>query len=116
MTYLLNDCRYSVTKLVQILAIRQLATILPASRTGVVLNLLNPGLCNTGLAKYGRMALRLQVWMMNAVIGRTPEMGSRTILHSMFAGAESHGQYISDCQIKEYVYIHELRRIHWHKC
>ncbi|KAJ3962703.1 hypothetical protein N0V92_000597 [Colletotrichum tropicale] len=93
--------RYSVTKLVQILAIRQLATILPASGTGVVLNLLNPGLCNTGLAKYGRMALRLQVWMMNAVIGRTPEMGSRTILHSMFAGAESHGHYISDCQIKE---------------
>ncbi|KAF5517255.1 Short chain dehydrogenase atnD [Colletotrichum aenigma] len=94
--------RYSVTKLVQILAIRQLATILPASRTGVVLNLLNPGLCNTGLAKYGRMALRLQVWMMNAVIGRTPEMGSRTILHSMFAGTESHGQYISDCQIKDH--------------
>ncbi|KAJ5000616.1 Short chain dehydrogenase atnD [Colletotrichum sp. SAR 10_66] len=94
--------RYSVTKLVQILAIRQLATILPASRTGVVLNLLNPGLCNTGLAKYGRMALRLQVSMMNAVIGRTPEMGSRTILHSMFAGAESHGQYISDCQIKDH--------------
>ncbi|KAL3294318.1 Short-chain dehydrogenase [Colletotrichum asianum] len=94
--------RYSVTKLVQILAIRQLATILPASRTGVVLNLLNPGLCNTGLAKYGRMTLRLQVWMMNAVIGRTPEMGSRTILHSMFAGAESHGQYVSDCQIKDH--------------
>ncbi|KAF4813995.1 Short chain dehydrogenase atnD [Colletotrichum tropicale] len=94
--------RYSVTKLVQILAIRQFATILPASRTGVVLNLLNPGLCNTGLAKYGRMTLRLQVWMMNAVIGRTPEMGSRTILHGMFAGPESHGQYISDCQIKDH--------------
>ncbi|KAK2728186.1 short-chain dehydrogenase reductase family [Colletotrichum kahawae] len=93
--------RYSVTKLVQILAIRQLATMLPASRTGVVLNLLNPGLCNTGLAKYGRITLRLQVRMFNALIGRTPEMGSRTILHSMFAGAESHGQYVSDCEIKD---------------
>ncbi|KAH0426630.1 hypothetical protein CcaCcLH18_10234 [Colletotrichum camelliae] len=94
--------RYSVTKLVQILAIRQLATMLPASRTGVVLNLLNPGLCNTGLAKYGRITLRIQVRMFNALIGRTPEMGSRTILHSMFAGAESHGQYVSDCEIKDH--------------
>ncbi|KAF3805692.1 Short-chain dehydrogenase sdnK [Colletotrichum gloeosporioides] len=94
--------RYSVTKLVQILAIRQLATMLPASRTGVVLNLLNPGLCNTGLAKYGRMTLRLQIRMFNALIGRTPEMGSRTILHSMFGGAESHGQYVSDCEIKDH--------------
>ncbi|KAK1967328.1 short chain dehydrogenase [Colletotrichum sublineola] len=93
--------RYAVTKLLQIFAIRQLAAQLPASRTGVVVNLLSPGLCNTGLARYGRMSFRLYFYLFNLVLGRTPEMGSRTMLHALSAGVDSHGQYLSDCEIKE---------------
>ncbi|KAK2000975.1 short chain dehydrogenase [Colletotrichum falcatum] len=93
--------RYAVTKLLQIFAIRQLATQLPASRTGVVVNLVSPGLCNTGLARYGRASFRLYFYLFNSVLGRTPEMGSRTILHALSAGVDSHGQYLSDCEIKE---------------
>ncbi|TDZ71962.1 Short chain dehydrogenase atnD [Colletotrichum trifolii] len=94
--------RYSVTKLVQIFAVRQLASLAPYSETGVVINYLNPGLCNTGLARYGRIWLRIQVYLLNVLMGRTPEMGSRTILHSMVAGPESHGEYVSDCEIKDH--------------
>ncbi|KAF6815200.1 short-chain dehydrogenase reductase family [Colletotrichum sojae] len=94
--------RYSLSKLLQIFVIRQLASLIPASRTGVVLNLLSPGLCNTGLARHTRLAFRIQNFFLNAALGRTPEMGSRTILHALTAGRDSHGEFISDCEIKDH--------------
>ncbi|GJC92652.1 short-chain dehydrogenase [Colletotrichum higginsianum] len=93
--------RYAVSKLIQIFAIRQLASLAPVSQTGVVVNLLSPGLCNTGLARHARLLFRIQVRLLNLALGRTPEMGSRTILHALAAGTASHGEYISDCEIKE---------------
>ncbi|KAK7432429.1 hypothetical protein QQZ08_000992 [Neonectria magnoliae] len=42
--------RYSVSNLYKILVARELARIFPYSETGVVINFLSPGLCNTGLA------------------------------------------------------------------
>ncbi|KAF6835653.1 short-chain dehydrogenase reductase family [Colletotrichum plurivorum] len=89
-------------ELLQIFVIRQLASLIPVSRTGVVLNLLSPGLCNTGLARHTRLAFRVQNFLFNAALGRTPEMGSRTILHALAAGRDSHGEFISDCQIKDH--------------
>ncbi|KAF6805075.1 short-chain dehydrogenase reductase family [Colletotrichum musicola] len=95
--------RYSLSKLLQIFVIRQLASLIPVSRTGVVLNLLSPGLCNTGLARHARLTFRVQNFLMNLALGRTPEMGSRTILHALAAGRESHGEFISDCEIKDHL-------------
>ncbi|KAK6227395.1 short-chain dehydrogenase [Colletotrichum tabaci] len=94
--------RYAVSKLLQIFAIRQLASLAPVSQTGVVVNLLSPGLCNTGLARHARLFFRIQVRLLNLALGRTPEMGSRTILHALAAGTASHGEYISDCEIKDH--------------
>ena len=91
-----------MSKLLEIMALRPLASLLPVSETGVVINMLNPGLCNTGLARYyGSLYDRLVVRTANALIGRSPEMGSRTLLHAVTAGKESHGKYCSDCEIKE---------------
>jgi hypothetical protein len=39
--------------------------------------------------------------VMIAFMGRTAEMGSRTLLHAAFAGKESHGKYVSACEIRE---------------
>ncbi|EFQ34202.1 short chain dehydrogenase [Colletotrichum graminicola M1.001] len=94
--------RYAVTKLLQIFAVRQLATQLPASQSGVVINLVSPGLCNTGLTRYGRTSFRLYFYLFNLALGRTPEMGSRAMLHALSAGVDSHGRYLSDCEIKEF--------------
>ncbi|TQN64109.1 Short chain dehydrogenase atnD [Colletotrichum shisoi] len=94
--------RYAVSKLIQIFAIRQLASLAPVSQTGVVVNLLSPGLCNTGLARHARLFFRIQVRLLNLALGRSPEMGSRTILHALAAGTASHGEYISDCDIKDH--------------
>lgn len=85
----------------QIFATRQLATLLPVDRTGVVLNVLNPGLCDTGLRRNMRCFMRMQISLANKVMGRTPEMGSRTLLHAAMAGKESHGCYLGACEIQE---------------
>lgn len=36
-----------------------------------------------------------------AVLARTTEVGGRTLVHSAAAGAESHGQYMSEAKVKE---------------
>ncbi|KAM0273216.1 hypothetical protein ACHAQH_008407 [Verticillium albo-atrum] len=95
--------RYAVSKLVDILLFRELAKLLPFSSTGTVINLISPGLCNTGLARNSHsLAWRAQIWFLNLLIGRTAEMGSRAVLHAMMAGEESHDAFLSDCQIKEH--------------
>ena len=54
--------------------------------------------CGTELSRYydkGRF-----VGAIFAMIGRTAEAGSRTLVHSVTAGPESHGQYLSECLVK----------------
>lgn len=91
-----------MSKLLEIMALRPLASLLPVSETGVVINMLSPGLCNTGLARYySSLYDRVVVRTANALIGRTAEMGCRTLLHAVTAGKESHGKFCADCEIKE---------------
>lgn len=35
-----------------------------------------------------------------ALMARTTEVGSRTLVHSAAAGQESHGKYMSECKVK----------------
>ena len=35
--------------------------------------------------------------IMKALLARTTEMGSRSLVHAGSAGANTHGQYLSDC-------------------
>ncbi|KAJ4228010.1 hypothetical protein NW759_004099 [Fusarium solani] len=93
--------RYPLSKLLQIYATRHLASLFPLSETGVVINVLNPGLCKTELNRNARGFLKYQILMLRLFLGRTPEQGSRTLLHAAVAGTESHGKYVSDCEIKE---------------
>ncbi|KAI8662984.1 hypothetical protein NCS56_01103300 [Fusarium sp. Ph1] len=95
--------RYPLSKLLQIYATLHLASLFPLSETGVVINALNPGLCKTELNRNARGFLKYQILMLRLFLGRTPEQGSRTLLHAAVAGAESHGKYVSDCEIKEYL-------------
>lgn len=39
--------------------------------------------------------------LMKLFLARTTEAGSRTLVASVLAGEESHGQYMSDCEIAE---------------
>ncbi len=43
------------------------------------------------------------IFFMRLFLGRTAEAGSRTLLHGITAGTESHGCYLASCEIREYV-------------
>ncbi|CAH0034740.1 unnamed protein product [Clonostachys rhizophaga] len=93
--------RYAFSKLLQIYAIRHFATLAPVSKTGVIINYLSPGLCNTGLTRYYDDGVKVMVAVLRGVMGRSAEWGSRNLLYAVSLGEESHGKYISYCEIVE---------------
>ena len=49
------------------------------------------------------------------LIGRTGEVGARTLVSAMNAGPETHGEYLSECQVKNasvWVRSDEGKRVH----
>lgn len=88
--------RYFDSKLLEILYGRALASAISTSHKPlVVLNLLNPGLCDSGLFGEPTAAFKLQM----KVMGRTAEEGSRALVDAVGRGEDSHGQYLSDCHV-----------------
>lgn len=85
--------RYATSKLLEVLAVRELAPRIASS--GVVLNMLNPGLCHSELARDSGWAL----WFLKLVCARSTEVGSRTLMAGAAAGKESHGAYMSDGKV-----------------
>lgn len=61
-----------------------------------------PGLCSTGLGRDARTFTKIMHSAIKAMMARSAEVGSRTILHGLVAGEESHGKLLSGCKIKEY--------------
>ena len=99
---MIEQTRYALTKLVEECAVRQFAALCPVERTGVVVNMVAPGLCSTGLGRDARTFTKIMHETIRAIMARTAEEGSRTILHGLVAGEESHGKLLSGCKIKEY--------------
>lgn len=99
---MLEQTRYPLSKLVEECAVRQFAALCPVQRTGVVLNMVAPGLCSTGLGRDARTFTKIMHESIRAMMARTAEVGSRTILHGLVAGEESHAKLLSGCKIKEY--------------
>ena len=93
--------RYPLTKLLEIMAVHYLAPLLPVTQTGVVMNLVCPGLCKTELSRNATPAFRDRIAVQHAEYGRTAEDGSRTLLHGAVAGKESHGCLLDSCEIRE---------------
>ncbi|KAJ4421243.1 hypothetical protein N0V82_003875 [Gnomoniopsis sp. IMI 355080] len=84
--------RYYVSKLLEVLTVRQLAT--KVQNRGVTINMLNPGLCHSEL---GRDAGLFSVFTLTkAVMARTTEVGSRTLVAAGAVGKDSHGKYMTD--------------------
>jgi hypothetical protein len=83
----------------QIYVIRQLADLFPVEKTGVIINMLDPGLCKTSLARDTRSLNRAILSTMRMAMARTAEEGSRTLLHAIVA--EDHGKFLTGAQVKE---------------
>ncbi|KAL2835489.1 NAD(P)-binding protein [Aspergillus pseudoustus] len=96
------DSRYALTKLVEECAVRQFAALCPVERTGVIITMVAPGLCSTGLGREARTFTKMMHGAIRALMARTAEEGSRTILHGLLVGDEGHGKLLSGCKIKEF--------------
>jgi NAD(P)-dependent dehydrogenase (short-subunit alcohol dehydrogenase family) len=92
--------RYPLSKCIESIAVFELARRAPLSKTGVVIDVVNPGLCRTTLMRDGNLAMKMALRTMNFFIGRSAEMGSRAILHAAFTGKEGHGAWCNACEIR----------------
>jgi NAD(P)-dependent dehydrogenase (short-subunit alcohol dehydrogenase family) len=90
--------QYPVSKLIQLLIVRDIAENHPAGKSPVTINILNPGLCHSELA---REAGGWGFWLFKLLVARSTEVGSRTLVHAGAAGVETHGKYLDDCEIAE---------------
>ena len=86
--------------MIQLYLLRELAARNPSS-DGVILSLINPGLCRTELGRDAPLSFKIQLRILWAIMGRTAEEGGRTLLHGGFAGEECHGKYLSECRARE---------------
>ncbi|KAK8021966.1 Short-chain dehydrogenase [Apiospora rasikravindrae] len=94
--------QYPASKLLPIFHVRSIAErTQTAADYPVTINLANPGLCESGLAREAAGMQAVMFFVMKGVLARTTEQGSRTIFHAATQGAETHGQYMSDCRIDE---------------
>ncbi|PYH86083.1 NAD(P)-binding protein [Aspergillus uvarum CBS 121591] len=97
------DERYDTSKLVQLYLVRALAEHLSQStKPAVTINAVSPGLCKTGLLRETALAARILISPIKAVLARSAEEGSRTLVHA--AGpdnGETHGKYLRDCKVTE---------------
>nr|A0A4P8DJW5.1 RecName: Full=Short chain dehydrogenase/reductase dmxR8; Short=SDR dmxR8; AltName: Full=Dimeric xanthone biosynthesis cluster protein R8 [Cryptosporiopsis sp. 8999]QCL09099.1 DmxR8 [Cryptosporiopsis sp. 8999] len=90
------DDMYPISKLLEVLGVRSIAEQNPASKFPVTINCVNPGLCHSEL---GRDFPTIGFWLIKFFLARTTEVGSRTLVHAGSQGEDSHGQYMSDCEI-----------------
>jgi hypothetical protein len=94
--------RYNVSKLLEILTVRSLASAMTASgKPKVILNTLTPGFCHSELMRDAVFPLNFLGWLGKKLLGRSTEMGSRTLVAAACAGEESHGKYMADCEVRE---------------
>jgi retinol dehydrogenase-12 len=97
----MTDDRYNTSKLLGVLLSRELARQLTAHNHPVVINTVVPGFVRTQIMRNVPPPGRYVVKGMMGLIGRTAEMGSRTLVHAAGAGREAHGRLLASCQVNE---------------
>ncbi|KAB5575723.1 short-chain dehydrogenase/reductase-like protein [Coniochaeta sp. 2T2.1] len=100
----MSDDRYNTTKLLVVLLARELAARLPLSpqNNNPIVSVVTPGFCKSRISRNLPLAGRLGVGAFLAVIGRTTEVGSRTLVAAAAAGGrDTHGRYMESCRVGE---------------
>lgn len=84
--------------------VRELATRLPIP-TPVAVSAINPGFCHSRLTREFERNLIINIVLcaMKALVARTTEVGSRTLVHPAVEPGERerHGRYLSACEVAE---------------
>lgn len=97
--------RYGVSKLLDILLVKQLAdAISPSSSSSsspppVIVNGPHPGFCRTELFRTIPVLGQVVLGFFLRLLGRSSEEGARTLVAAALAGPESHGRYMCDAKV-----------------
>ncbi|KAJ5931443.1 retinol dehydrogenase 14 [Penicillium verrucosum] len=89
--------RYGVTKLMDLFITMQIAELVPRDGLGeplVIVNAVTPGFCKSDLLTREKAPWILK--LVQALIARTVEDGSKTLLHAVTQGAETHGRWLEN--------------------
>lgn len=65
----------------------------------VILNTLSPGACKSDLMRNTHGLQRIMLAIQYALIARTQEVGARTLVHAAGAGRDTHGKFLSECEV-----------------
>ncbi|OCL10135.1 short-chain dehydrogenase/reductase [Glonium stellatum] len=86
--------RYNVSKMMEVLACREIVATRAPKGYPVTINFVNPGLCHSELMRERGLVGSILKFLLHA---RSTEVGSRTLVSAASIGHESHGEYLSDC-------------------
>lgn len=89
--------RYPLTKLLVTWLVREAAARGGAGTSMPIINTPNPSFCQSELLREDQ---RFMAKMAMKYTARTAECGSRTLYHAVFAGDDSHGQYLTNCHVQ----------------
>ncbi|KAG1890116.1 short-chain dehydrogenase [Suillus subluteus] len=96
--------RYHLSKLLEVMFIRELSSRLPTP-TLVAVSAVNPGFCHSRLTREvdSNPFLKFSMSIFKGLLARTTEMGSRTLVHAAIEPGERerHGHYLSSCEVTE---------------
>ncbi|KAF8331314.1 uncharacterized protein EI90DRAFT_2995943 [Cantharellus anzutake] len=96
--------RYNLSKLLELMFVRELASRL-TNPTPVAVSAINPGFCHSRLTRSveSNLVTSIGVRLFKALFARTTEVGSRTLVHPAVEPSERlrHGRYISCCEVAE---------------
>jgi retinol dehydrogenase-12 len=93
--------RYALSKTLIHAILSQFAILAPRAgqHEQVIVNWVNPGWCASELDRHKKAPPLIQR-VMFAIMGRTAEQGSQTLVHAVLAGKQTHGCYLSECRAK----------------
>jgi len=97
--------RYSVSKLLTIYVVNEIVKLatMPDGKPAVVVNYSCPGACVSHLPREHRSAFlpRVALFLVNVLIAKTAEEGSRTIVKASCSAEESHGKWFHNDKFEE---------------
>lgn len=96
----LEEYRYGVSKLLEVLLVRELVSRISAAKSPappVIINLVSPGLCtSTTLDRGAPRSFQIISFIVGLLLGRSTEKGARTFVLAASAGPKSHGEFMGD--------------------
>ena len=71
------------------------------SNPRVIVNCLTPGACKSDLIRERKGMSKLFITIMGAIIARSTEVGSRTLVAAAAGGEDTHGKYMADSRVSK---------------